>query len=391
MRALSAAWAALLVAVSAVAAQPKPLGELLEPIRGKYKLPALGGAIVTTDGLAAIGSCGVRRLGHEEAVTDDDLWHLGSCTKAMTATLSARLVERGTLKWTTTLGETFPDMEMDAGWRGVTLEQLLCNRGGAPTAVEPTVLWGRMWRFRGAPTDARKMLVDGVLARPPEYEPGSKFVYSNSNFAVAGYVAEVATKTAWEDLMRQEVFAPLGITSAGFGAPGAPAREETGADQPRGHSMGVPMEPGPFSRSDNPVAIGPAGIVHMSLTDWGKFVTAHLRGAAGMEVTTADGKPFLTPESWTRVHTPPADGYAMGWGVATRPWAKGKEEGDTGRVLTHNGSNTLWFCVTWLAPEKGFAVLVTTNTGQNGGPATDAAASMMIRGWLRAPKGPGDP
>ncbi|MCC6660245.1 MAG: serine hydrolase [Phycisphaerales bacterium] len=382
MKMLAALCAGLILAVAGARAQPKPLPDLLDPIRTKHKLPALGGAIVTTDGLAAIGVCGVRRAGHDEAVTDNDLWHLGSCTKAMTATLVARLVERGTLKWMTTLGQGLPDMNMDPGWRDVTLEQLLCNRGGAPSGLERDGLWGRLWRFRGAPTEARRLLTEGVLNHPPEYEPGSKFLYSNSNFAIAGYMAEAATGTAWEDLMRREVFGPLGITSAGFGAPGNPVSGDSGADQPRGHSAGVPLEPGPFSRSDNPVAIGPAGIVHMSLADWSRFVTAHLRGAAGLEVRAADGTPFLTPESWTKLHTPPAGGYAMGWSVATRPWAKGNQEGDTGLVLTHSGSNTMWYCVTWLAPERGFAVLVTTNTAADGGRATDEAASGLIRYWL---------
>jgi len=123
----------------------------------------------------------------------------------------------------------------------------------------------------------------------------------------------------------------------------------------------------------------------MSLADWGRFVAAHLRGARGDAVTGADGKPFLTADSWKKLHTPPGDGYAMGWAVSTRPlWAKGDGKGDTGRVLNHNGSNTMWFCVAWIAPEKGFAVLVTTNVGgDDAGKATDEAAAALIREWQR--------
>jgi hypothetical protein len=57
--------------------------------------------------------------------------------------------------------------------------------------------------------------------------------------------------------------------------------------------------------------------------------------------------------------------------------------GDSGYVLTHDGSNTLWFCVTWLAPEKGFAALVTSNAGGNRAQtATDDAAWAIIQDWL---------
>jgi len=83
-------------------------------------------------------------------------------------------------------------------------------------------------------------------------------------------------------------------------------------------------------------------------------------------------------------HTPPADGYAMGLSAFTRPWAKGDKPDDTGRVLTHNGSNTMWFCFTWLAPERGFAVLVTRNFGADGaGKATGEAGSAVIQDWQK--------
>lgn len=374
---------ALFLALAAVAAaeeKPRDLKALLDPVREKHHLPALGAAVVTLDGVTAIGACGTRRAGHDEPAATTDLWHLGSCTKAMTATLVARLVEDGKLKWTTSLGDAFPKAAMDDGWKPVRLEQLLANRGGAPSGLDRDGLWGRLWGAKGTPTEARKMLFDGVVKFPPEYEPGTKFLYSNANFAIAGYVAEATAGVAWEDLMRREIFTPLGIKSPGFGAPGKPGDK---ADQPRGHSgTGNPVEPGPGS--DNPVAIGPAGIVHLSLEDWARFVQAHLKGARGDEVKDADGKVFLKADSWKTLQTPAGDNYAMGWSVSTRPWAKGDKPGDTGRVLTHNGSNTMWYCVTWIAPEKGFAVLVTCNIGgDEAGKGTDEAAGAVIQDWLK--------
>jgi hypothetical protein len=62
----------------------------------------------------------------------------------------------------------------------------------------------------------------------------------------------------------------------------------------------------------------------------------------------------------------------MGWAVAERPWAGG-------RVLTHSGSNTMWYCVAWLAPGKDFAVLVCCNRGgDEAAKGCDAAAAAII-------------
>lgn len=363
------------------------LAAILEPIRARFELPALGGAIVTPDGLVAIGVTGTRRAGAEEPVTTMDDWHLGSCTKAMTATLIARLVERGALSWSTTLAAAFPEFKnrMDPAWHSVTIQQLLANRGGSPRDLNRDGLWRRLWTHEGTPTQARRLLLESVTAHPPEYPPGSRYIYSNANFAIAGHMAETIIGEPWEDLMRREVFAPLGMSSAGFGAPGISARDGP-ADQPRGHrSDNRPVEPGPGA--DNPAAIGPAGTVHASLTDWAVFVAAHLRGARGEPAPAADGTLYLVPGSWSKLHTPPEGEYALGWVTAIRPWAKGEAPGDIGRVLTHNGSNTMWFCVTWLAPEQGFAVLITTNTGADGARATDAAAAAVIRHWLDARPG----
>src|SRR5215210_395320 len=75
------------------------LDALLEPIREKHKLPGIVAAILESDNVIAIGAAGVRKLGSPEPITVDDKMHMGSCTKAMTATVLARLVERKQLAW----------------------------------------------------------------------------------------------------------------------------------------------------------------------------------------------------------------------------------------------------------------------------------------------------
>jgi CubicO group peptidase (beta-lactamase class C family) len=204
-------------------------------------------------------------------------------------------------------------------------------------------------------------------------------VYSNGGFAIAGHIAETKAGKPWADLIRDELFTPLGITRAGFGAPGT---KDT-IDQPRGHrGKAAPFKPvAPGPGADNPSAIGPAGTVHIALADWARFVAAHAQGETG--AGAAGG--FLKPESWKKLHTPlggknPNDGYAMGWGITTRPWAKGTREGDVGRVFTHAGSNTMWFAVAWIAPEKNLSILIACNAaGESGPKAADEAAQAMIK------------
>jgi CubicO group peptidase (beta-lactamase class C family) len=375
---------ATLPAPTATADAPRDIGDLLAPILKKHKVPGMAAAVVLDGKIVAIGATGLRELGKPDAVTVGDLWHLGSCTKAMTATLAAVMVEKGEITWETTLGETFPEIAMKDAWKPVTLRQLTTNRSGAPGGLDKDGLWGKLWSFKGTPTEARLALLTGVVANEPDAAPGSKFIYSNGAFAMAGAMLERKSGKGWEELITERLFKPLGITTAGFGAPG----DAKTITQPRGHRGGKAMPPGPaHTGADNPVAIGPAGIAHMSIADWARFVMAH---ADGERPVDQGSTLLLKPDAFKFLHEPyPAtdaadkERYAGGWMVSTRPWAKGAQDRDTGRVLTHGGSNTLWHCVTWVAPERRFAVVVACNQGDGEATkANDAAAWAMIQEFL---------
>ena len=87
---------------------PEDISSLIEPIREEYSLPALAAAVVLDGDTIALGAVGERKYGSGVEVTNDDQFHLGSCGKAITATLLAILVEQAKLSWTTTLAEVFP-------------------------------------------------------------------------------------------------------------------------------------------------------------------------------------------------------------------------------------------------------------------------------------------
>jgi CubicO group peptidase (beta-lactamase class C family) len=180
-------------AMRRIRTSPENLNSLLEPIRKKYDLPALAGAIVTSKGLSAVGAVGVRKYGTDTPVTVDDQFHLGSDTKAMTATMIATLVEEGKLSWTTTLEQVFPDLvpKMNPAYRKVTLEELLSHRAGFTDESWPKGKnLGDMHDLPGTPREQRAAYVAMVLSEPPVNEPGSKFLYSNRSYAVAGAMAE---------------------------------------------------------------------------------------------------------------------------------------------------------------------------------------------------------
>jgi CubicO group peptidase (beta-lactamase class C family) len=114
------------------------LNSLLNPYLTRYDLPAIAAAVVKDGKVISAGAVDTRRAGVKIPVTINDRFHLGSDTKAMTALLTAMLVEEGKLRWDTTTAEIFPELadKMDPGFRRVTLEQLLSHTSGIPSDNE---------------------------------------------------------------------------------------------------------------------------------------------------------------------------------------------------------------------------------------------------------------
>ncbi|MCX7014107.1 MAG: serine hydrolase [Candidatus Sumerlaeota bacterium] len=334
--------------------------KILKLVRQKYDLPAMAGAIVTSKGLVAAGAVGVRKRGTDVAVGLEDQWHLGSDTKVMTALLAGLLVERGQLDWDAKIATLLPDLapSFHPDFAGITLREVLNHRAGLPSKLPQRT---------SSPSESiqsqRLQAVKQILSAEPAYPPGSKFLYSNQDYVLAGAILEHITGKPWEQVIREGIFDPLGMKSAGFGGVGTPGQ----IDQPWPHrANGQPM-PRNGPNVDNPPLIGPAGRVHCSIQDWAKFIADQLRGLRG--------EPALAkPSTYEALATSPGEtGYGFGWIVAKRDWAGGK-------ALNHAGSNTMNFCVAWLAPERDFAVLVCVNQGGGDVPkAADQAVAALIK------------
>ncbi len=331
--------------------------DLLGPIRDEHHLPGLVGGIAFGGKLAALGALGIRKIGSSQPIQVTDQMHLGSCTKAMTATMIGSLVETGKLSWRSTFKDIFPESadQFHPQFQTATLSHLLTHRAGLPHD-------GPWWSLPGqTTTQARHALMTSMLQEAPLSKPGSSYAYSNVGYALAALMAEQVSGESWESLMQTRLFEPLGMSSAGFGTPG-----RAGAvTEPWGHRLdGRDVKP---TQQDNAPSLGPAGTVHCSLPDWAKFAALHLAGEH-------DSSKLLKPATLKTLHTPPPScEYAGGWIVLERSWAGGT-------ALNHAGSNTSWYAVIWLAPARNFAVLVATNQGDKPAEqATDQAASTLIR------------
>jgi CubicO group peptidase (beta-lactamase class C family) len=342
------------------------LDRLVEETRARHDLPALAAVVVRSESVVAISATGIRRNGAEDRVTARDRFHLGSNTKALTATLLAVLVENDALAWDTTPLDLFPELDdsIHPAYRDVTLEQLLAHRSGLPsfTSNEEFAL---IQRFSGPPIERRHAFMLSVLQQEPAVAPGSEHLYSNAGYAVAAAMAEKVGSARWEELMRDRLFVDLDI-AGGFGFPAA-----VDAAQPSGHfQRGDKFLPSRQRASYEPaVIIGPAGDVNMSLADYGRFLQLHLRGLRGREtaILSASAIQFMHASRGGIRPDSEMPGSGLGWIVHDYRGA---------RMSSHAGSLGRFKARATIHASGDVAVAVVANAG---GEAADKATRELRR------------
>ena len=363
------------IVISVVSAQtssaqdkaPDALAAKLAEICRKQNVPALSVATVNSDGLLQSQCFGIRKRGANDKVQLSDRFPLGSCTKSMTATLAAALVESGKIAWDTTIGDVWPtatDEHIHPKLRSITLDELLSHQSGLPSDLSGRA-WLSFFDEKQSPPLERRRMLKLLLPKAPE-KPQRKFSYANLGYVVVAAMLETRAGQPYESLMKKHIFDPLEMKSADF-------RTMKSAEQLRppllwGHQAnGKPIDPR-AAGAENPSVYASCGTVHLSIEDYAKYAQWHLAG---------NPSPVLqTQAAFDHLHEPlvdhslPNSKYGCGWICM---------DSGLGPALNHGGSNTNAFALIWVFPKADFAAVVCTNTGEpNAFPAcNDAIVHLM--------------
>lgn len=363
---------------ASASAQETDLHNYLDTVRTEFGLPALAAAVVKDGNVVAAAATGTRVHGGSVPVTIDDRFHLGSNTKAMTATLAGMLVEDGALAWDSRVGEVLGEdiKGMSPSLANATLEQLLSHSSGIPSDTEEMIeLYFSNTAFEENLVQHRLHTLDAWKHNELVVPEGSPFQYSNFGYIIAGIMLEKVSGTPWETLMHERIFAPLGMDGAGLGAQATYGL----IDAAVGHRVApdgsiTPMLWGPAA--DIPPVMAPAGNAHMSILDYAKW--------AGWNAGRAErGPQLLAPATLAYIQaehvqtpvrenpppgTPSTGGYGLGWGIVAFEWADEP-------LLTHNGSNSMNLARIVVDTDRDLAIVVTTNFP--GGDANTAAGAVI--------------
>lgn len=326
------------------------LGPILERVRASSGLPSLSAVVVKGGKVVSRAVVGERAIKSGVAVTLRDQYQLGSISKSFTATVIARLVEQGKLRWDATLEQLLPDVPKLEAYKSVTLEMLLYHVAGFPADIKDPSVYD--WNLE--PSAARERYLEIALLTDPEFAPGQMVAYSNIGYVIASLIAERAGGKPWDALVREIVLEPLGMR-CGFGVIFAPLTN------PHPHSIqnGRVTALQPVAGNGNSPVLNGADNLRCSMNDLGLYLAAHLEGERGQ-----DG--IIKSTSFKFLHRARANGgqdirAALGWFV----FPSGE--------IWHNGSNTLNYAEMILMPAQDTAIAVATNAAGGGADARAVA------------------
>ena len=267
-------------------------------------------------------------------------FRLGSITKQFTAMLVMQLEQQGKLKVDDPISKYIPDAP--GAWQTITIHHLLTHTSGIPNFTSfPD--YTKTMMLPSPPTESMKRFKD----KPLEFDPGTKFKYSNSGYILLGMIVENVTQKKYADVLQEQILTPLGMNDSGYDL---------------GTTV-IPNRAAGYTRSSK-------GLVNAEYID---MTIPH--GAGAMYSTTEDLKKWdaalltekLLPEAAKqRYWTPFKDTYAYGWDVK-------KEDGVT--VLSHGGGINGFATMIVRVPDEKLFVVTLSNVlpSQAGKIATDLA------------------
>lgn len=182
---------------------------LVDAVLADHKAVGLAVAVARGDQLLVAKGYGFADVAHHTPVTADTVFRIGSVTKQFTAVAILQLVERGDLRLTDDIRTYVP--EFPAKSKPVTIEHLLTHTSGIPSYTNAA-----NWIELGARHMSHAQMLALFADAPLEFDPGTRWEYSNSNYYLLGMVIEKVTGKPYAEVIRDHVLAPAGMTASGY-------------------------------------------------------------------------------------------------------------------------------------------------------------------------------
>ena len=192
---------------------PEAIDAAVRATIDRYNLPGIAVGVIAEGKVVYARGHGETVAGSGDQVTAQTLFKIASNSKAMTGAVLARLVQQGKLRWDDPVVKHLPQFAMHDPWvtQHMTVSDLLVHNSGLPEGGGDLMLWPEPNLF------SRDDIVLGLRHIKPAYGFRAGYAYDNLLYVVAGEVAAAAGGASYEELVRRELFEPLGLDGCRVG------------------------------------------------------------------------------------------------------------------------------------------------------------------------------
>ncbi|MDP9048951.1 MAG: serine hydrolase [Bacteroidota bacterium] len=317
-----------------------------------WRIPGAAVCIVKDGKVVMMKAYGIKELGLASQVDINTLFMIGSNTKAFTATALAMLQTQKKLSLDDKVTKYLPQFKLDNKLAGeqAMVRDLLCHRLGMQTFQGDFTFYNTNL--------SRNEVIEKLGQIKAVYPFRTKWGYTNAAFLTAGQIIPVVTGKPWEVYLKENIFAPLGMSNT----------LALTADMPKSLNRTVPhtlidgrLSAIPYAQLDG---LAPAGAISSSINDMSKWVMALLNdGKVGARQVIPLDAIKATREAQDIIGSVRhLDGetnyelYGLGWII---------QDYAGRRIVSHTGGVNGYVTSVTLVPQEHLGIVVLTNTDQN--------------------------
>jgi CubicO group peptidase (beta-lactamase class C family) len=319
----------------------------LEPAMTKAvtqaQLPGLALGVVKDGRLIYAKGFGSRKIGESQGISSRSLFHMASVTKTFVAAAIMQLVEQGQIDLDAPLIRYLPQFRLaDERYQDITIREMLSHTSGIPDTDD------YHWDKPEFDDGALDRFVRSLAGKKLDFRPGSKYSYSNSTYEVLGDVIATVSGGTFEDYVRLNILAQLGMTDSTLLLREADPELLTSPHLLE-HGKLTVSKVFPYTR-----AHAPSSALYSNIDDMSRWAMAHLNNGE------LDGHRILSRQTLDVMWRPVADAPTSKVGLS---WFTKETFGH--RLVFDAGRDVGFESLLVLAPDDGFAVIGMTNRGDD--------------------------
>lgn len=335
----------LVFAAALNSAQTSQIGSIVRGAMASQHLTGVEVGVGRNGTLLYSGGYGLRNRAANLPVTPDTVFEIGSITKQFTAAGVMLFVQKGRIALDAPIARYLPDVPHA---KEITVRQLLDQTTGLDDYLEDKTLFSSLVAATLKPHPI-SYYVNLVANKPLQFRPGTKWAYSNTNYAILGMLAAKMSGQSYETYMRSAILDPLHLNDTEYLATAPPqgSNASLGYDYVKNRYVTLPTYDMSWANSAGALASNAQNLVRWD----GAFFSGDVLNAKGVH-TAITPPPGITALVKKDEQNNIAQGYAFGW-------MAGQDEGR--RLVWHNGGTLGARAMNLVFPSDGLEIIVLTN------------------------------